>query len=118
MAPNGVTAPGRTPHTSSQEFGGAEGDAPLRADFLVHALEVDDRLLAEDEQEQLALLVLDEQVLGVSAGNVAAQRPRILDRMERRMLDGFGLDSEGGEIGDEVFRRGRHGALGTGSGAW
>jgi len=26
-----------------QELGGAEGDAPLRADFLVHALEVDDQ---------------------------------------------------------------------------
>src|SRR5271170_3692150 len=35
-----------------QELGGAEGDAPLRADLLMHALEIDCGRLAQDQQEQ------------------------------------------------------------------
>jgi hypothetical protein len=56
-----------------QEFGRAERDPPLGADLLVYALEVNDRLLSDNEQEQPALLVLDEQVLGVSPRDIAAQ---------------------------------------------
>src|SRR6185437_6948309 len=86
-----------------QELGGAERNAPLRPDFLMHPLEVDDGLLAEHQQEKATLPVLDEQVFRVAARNIAAQGPRVLDREQGRMVDGLGFDAERGEIGDEIF---------------
>ena len=91
-----------------EQFGGAKRNSPLRANLFVHALKVDDRFLAEHEQENTALLVFDEQVLGMSAGNVAAQSLQILDREQRRMLDRLGRDAEVAEIGEQVFGRGGH----------
>jgi hypothetical protein len=90
----------------------AEGNAPLGADFLVHALQIDGRLFAEDEQEQAVLLVLDEQVLRMPSRDVAAQRPRVLHGMEGRMLDGGDFYRQGREVVQQVFGRGRHGAQG------
>jgi hypothetical protein len=78
----------------------------LRADLFVHALEVDFRILADDKDENAALLVLDEQVLGVPAGDVAAQGRRFLDGEKRRVLNGLEGNGEAFEIGEEVFRRG------------
>ena len=86
-----------------QQFRRPERNAPLRPDFLMHPLEVDRCLFAQDEQEKAAFLVLDEQVFGVAARNVAAQNPRILNREQRRMIDGLGLDAERGQIGEQIF---------------
>ena len=78
----------------------------------MHPFEIDLRVFAEHEQEQAAFLVLDEEVLGMAAGDVAAQRRGFLDCEERRMFDSVGRDGEAGEESEEVFRRGGH--LGSG----
>src|SRR5271163_3633375 len=59
-----------------------EGDAPLRSDLFVNALQVDDVRLAERQEEQTAFLVFQEKVLCVTARDYSPQRARILDRME------------------------------------
>ena len=71
----------------------AEGEAGA-ADPLVQRLHVDLGVLLGDDQEDLVLLVLEEEVLGVAAGDLAAQRLALLDGEERRMLDGRGRDAE------------------------
>ena len=57
------------------------------------------------------LLVLEEEVLGVAAGDLAAQRPALLDGEERRMLDGRGRDAEPVEAGEEIGAAGGHGRV-------
>src|SRR5271165_3139281 len=86
----------------------AKGHAPLSADLLMDLLEIDGRLFVQDEEEEAALLVLDEQVLGVASRNVAAQRLRFLYRMERRMLDGRGFYRQPGQGGEQIFWRYGH----------
>src|SRR5208337_2890117 len=88
----------------------AKGHAPLSANLLMHALEIDGRVFVQDEEEEAALFVLDEQVLGVASGNFAAQRLRFLHRMERRMLDGRGFYRQRGEGGEQIFWRCGHGS--------
>jgi hypothetical protein len=70
----------------------------------VHALEVDHGFLAQHQQEQAALLVFDEEVLGMAAGDFAAQVPRVVDCEQRRMVDGLGVDAERRQIGKQIFR--------------
>ena len=66
-----------------------------------------------DDQEQRALLVLQEQVLGVPAGDLSAQRLRLLDREQRRMGHGAMGDAQPVEKAQENNAEGccNHGAL-------
>ena len=73
--------------------------------------ELDRRVLQRDHEKQRALLVLEEQVLGVPAGNRAAQRLRLLDREQRRMRHGRVRDAEAVEEGEQVVGRGGHDGL-------
>ena len=108
--PNGVTEPGTTPRSSSEQLRLAEGK-PGAADPLVQALHVDRGVLLGDEQEDLVLLVLEEEVLGVAAGDRAAQRLALLDGEERRVLRGRGRDAEPVEEGEKVGAGGGHRAV-------
>ena len=111
IAAKGGDGAGRHAEHLFETLGAAEGE-PVGADELGEPLQVDGRVLAADDEEVGAFAVLQEQVLAVGAGNVAAQRPRFLHRMKRRMLHGVGLDSEGLEEGDEIGARFRHGCSG------
>ena len=73
---------------------------------------------SEHQQEQPALLVLDEQILGVSAADFAPQRAQILDRVQRRMLHRRRRDAEMAEVGEQVFGSFGQGRLGEGSRAF
>ena len=69
----------------AQQLGRAEREAAGGAEQPVQRLEVDRGVLQRGDQKKRALLVLEEQVLGVAAGDLAAQRLRLLDREQRRM---------------------------------
>src|SRR5262245_20688689 len=64
---------------SAHEVGGAEGEAAGGRQAPVQRLELDHCVLERRDQEQRPLLVLEEQVLGMAAGNGAAQLLRLLD---------------------------------------
>jgi hypothetical protein len=74
-------------------------------------LQVDRGALLGDDEEDRALLVLQEQVLAVQPDDRAAQALRLLDSEEGRVLDGGRLDAEIGELAVEIVLRGRHLAL-------
>lgn len=71
-------------------------------------LQVDHGFLFHGQQEEAVLPVLQEEVLGVASGDLAAQRLRIGDGEERRMRDGFCLDPEPVEIGEQLVWGGGH----------
>ena len=71
----------------AHQAGRAEREA-AGAELVVQRLQVDARLLGRDHQKHRVLLVLEEQVLGVPAGNRAAQRLALLDGEQRRMRHG------------------------------
>src|SRR5262245_61845347 len=60
-------------------------------------------------QEQDALLVLQEQVLGVSARQLALELGALGHGEHRRVLDGIGGDPELGQAREQVLAGGRHG---------
>ena len=107
IRPKGVTAPGITPSFSARSSG-LPKERRRAADPRVEVLEVDLGILEHDDEEDRVLLVLEEQVLGVGAGNRAAKRPALLDREERRMLDGRGRDVERSEEGEKLGAAGGH----------
>ena len=92
-----------------QLLGAAEGEAPRRAEPLVQALQIDIRVLATGDEEETALLVLEEQILRVAARQFAAQLARLGHGEERRMLDRARRDAETLEMGKELL--GERGAL-------
>ena len=86
-----------------QAIGAAEGEAAGAQD-LAQALEVDGAILQRHDQPHLLLLVAQEEVLDVMAGQVAAQRLGLLDGEDRRMLDGAMGDAQLVEAGEELLR--------------
>ena len=70
----------------------------------MQGLEVDARIFQRRDEPELALLAFQKQVLGVRAGNLAAQRARIFHREQRRMLDGLRFDAERGKMAEESPR--------------
>ena len=74
-------------------------------------LQLDRGVLQRGDEEQRALLVAQEQVLGVAAGNAAAQAPRLLDREQRRMADRRVRDAEAVEGGEKLGGRAAKGAV-------
>ena len=104
-----MTAPGVTPSVSISRSGLPKESRPL-APIRVQVLQVDGRFLGRDHQEERVLLVLEEQVLGVGARNLAAERLRLLDGEERRMLDRGGGDAEAASM---AIRSSRVAGIGT-----
>ena len=92
----------------AQELGGAEREAPGRAQEAVQRFELDRRVFQRHHEEQRTLFVAQEQVLGVPAGHLAAQRSRFLDREYRRMAHGLVRDAETIQVGEKLVRRDRH----------
>ena len=64
--------------------------------------ELDHRILERRDQEQRVFLVLEEQVLGVGAGNGSAQLARLLDSEQRRVRHRRVRDAELIEKGKEI----------------
>jgi len=69
------------------------------------------------DQEQRALLVLEKQVLGVPAGELALQPGALRDSEHRRVLDGLGLDPQLGEAREQLVTAGGQGTT-SGTGKW
>jgi len=78
----------------------------------VDGLQVDGRFLLDGQEKVLVLAVLEEQVLGVAAGDLASQSLRIGNCIERRVGNRRHRDVESGEEGEEVVGRYRHGRSG------
>ena len=77
-----------------QPLGAAEGEAPA-AEPLAQPFEVDRPVLQRhDQPHRVALLVAQEEVLDVRAGQLAAQRLGLLHREDRRMADRAVRDPE------------------------
>ena len=74
----------------------------------MQALEVDVGVFLRDHEETARLSCPQEQVLGVPAGNLAAQRLRLLDGEQRRMADRGVGDPKPVEIGEKVVGGGGH----------
>ena len=90
-----------------QQIGLAEAQPP-RADHARYGLEVDAGILEADNEVESALLVLEEQVLGMGAGDLAAQALCFSDGEDRRVLARLGSDSEAGKAGHEIPAAGWH----------
>ena len=96
ISAKGVTDPGSMPSvaiSSSAEPKENRGAASC----LASAFKSTRRWLAQDDQPQAALLVLQEEVLGVAAGHVAVNGVGFPDREDRRMRGGLPGDAERGE---------------------
>ena len=72
-----VTEPGVTPSFSISSSAEQKDSRPLAPIVSMQALEIDAGVLAGGDQEEPALLVLQEQILGMQAGHRLAQRARI-----------------------------------------
>ena len=63
----------------------AEGDPARGADQLMNLLEINFGVFIGGDQEEIVLLVLEEEVLGVAPGDLAAQGLRVGNGEERRV---------------------------------
>ena len=104
---NGVTEPAGTPSTSISSSGLPKLE-PVAAERLVQGLEVDMCMAQRHDKEQAVLLVLEEQVLGVPAGQLALQLGAFRHREHGRVLDRLGCDAEVGEARKQVLSGGGH----------
>jgi hypothetical protein len=71
---------GHDPQRFQHRLGRTERKPPAGAKPPVQRLELNCGVLERGDEEQRAFLVLQEQVFGVSAGDGAAQRLRLLNR--------------------------------------
>ena len=69
MTANGVTEPGSTPRSSRISSARAEREPARGAEQPVQRLQLDRRVFLRHDQKGRALLVAQEQVLGMAAGN-------------------------------------------------
>ena len=105
---NGVTEPAGTPSTSIS----SSGLPKLRRSepsCLVQGLEVDMCAAQRHDKEQPVLLVLEEQVLGVPAGQLALEPGALGHREHRLVLERAGGDAELVEAGEQVLAGGWQG---------
>ena len=84
------------PEMRVEPFGAGEGQ-PGRPDQPGQGLEVEPPVLQGHDQPQRALLVFQEQGFEMRPGHFAAQLPAFLDREDRAVPAGLGLDPELGE---------------------
>ena len=96
---------GRRPGMDVQQLGhrvgGGEPEPALRTDPCVEGLQGDVSVLEGGDEEQPVLLVPQQQVLGESAGQVAAQPLALLDRRVLRVGHDRRVDAYAGEVGDQ-----------------
>src|SRR5215212_589511 len=104
--PEGRQRAGLDAEDQAQLLGRAEGQATGGADRLVQPLEVDAGSGLGDDEEEAALLVLEEQVLRMPARDLVLDRLRFRDREDRDMLIGPRLDAEALKEREEVGGRG------------
>ena len=97
------------PERLPQEVSGAEGEAATGAEATMQRSQFDDRVFERHDQEERALLVPEEEVLGVPAPYGSAQRLRFLDRKQRRMAHRPVRNPEPIEEREEVVGARRHG---------
>lgn len=86
MSANGVTEPGGTPSTFTEQLGAPEAET-AEAKLFCERLQVDARVVLGDDEHHLSLLVDEEQALGVGARQCLPQRGRLRHREHRRVLD-------------------------------
>jgi hypothetical protein len=91
-----------------QQVGLAEAQA-VAAEPLVQRLEVNLGMPQRHDKEQAVFLVLEEQVLGVPAWQLALQARALRHGEHRLMIEGLALDAELGEPGNQVLAGGRQG---------
>src|SRR3546814_9835665 len=77
--------PGAHAEVGHQAVGAAEGEA-AGAEALAQSLQIDRTVLQAGDQPHLALLVAQEEVLDVVAGQLAAQRLGLLHREDRKSV--------------------------------
>ncbi len=73
-----------------------------RADLAAQDLQVDFPILQRHHQPVPALFVLQEKVLAMRAGKVAAKRFAFVDGEDRRVPDGAGFDAKFGQTVEEI----------------
>jgi hypothetical protein len=93
----------------AQDLGTGEGQAG-RADQRREGLELDRAVLGTDDEPELIPLVLEKEILDVAAGNLAAQRLRLLDGEDGRVLGRQGGDPEFAQASEQILRGGGHAA--------
>jgi len=81
---------------------------PVCAEQPMQGFQFDHRIFERHHQERRALLVAQEQVLGMAAGDRAAQFAPLIDGEDRRMGHGLVGDTQRIQVGEKVVRRGRH----------
>src|SRR5262245_46904341 len=96
----------------AHELGRAEREAAGGLQQPMQRFELDHRVLERGDEVERALLVPEEQILGMAAGNSAAQRLRLLDSEQRRMRHRAVRDLQAVEEGEEIGGRGGHGMKG------
>ena len=98
----GDTEPGLTPEVLVQRLRRAEGQPASRADAAAEALQVDLQAFVEADEKVALLVVAQEQVLGVRAGDLPPQMTRLFDREHRRMIHRLGPESQFGEKSEQL----------------
>ncbi len=108
-AANGVTEPGSMPRVSRISSAEPNEKRPLAPSGRCKDFSSMAASSSAVTRNTRALLVAQEQVLRVPARNLAAQRPRLLDREQRRMRHGRVGDAEPVEKGEKVVGGRGHG---------
>lgn len=80
----------------------------------MQGFQVDLGLVLGDEQEQPALAVLEEQVLGLAALDPASEKLRFRDGEHRRMIQRLVPNSERVQKAEQIRARRRHEGHGLG----
>ena len=108
IAANGVTEPGTTPRCCSKRSADPN-ETRLRADPMMDRFQVDRGPSLRRRPETARRLVLQEQVLGVSAGDLAAQRLRLATVNSGGWVTVVWRDAQAVEKGEQILRGGGHG---------
>ena len=82
-------------------FGAAKGEATGATQQFVQGFQIDLRVFLSGQKKIIALLVLQEQVLGVTTFYLATQLLAVIDGKQRRMFDCLGFKSSGIQIGQQ-----------------
>jgi hypothetical protein len=90
------------------QLGRAERKPARGAELAMQRTQFDWRIFGRNDKVGRALLVAQKQILGMAAGDGAAQLARFLDREHRRMGNGLVRDPERVQIGEKFIRRGGH----------
>jgi len=95
----GVTEPAGTPEHGFEQFGFAEAEA-AEPELFRQPFESDPRVVLGHHKDQAAILVDEEEVLGVRARDRGAQGCRLLDGKHGLVLDRGRFDAELFKLGE------------------